>query len=261
MVLGGVPIGVPIPPMFAATGIASESPILPLSSDGRVPRTGARKASIIAAVAVLDMNIEKMEITIRKPSRTMRGLVPKMDSRARPMVTSSPYFSAMMASTKPPMNSITTGSAKEAMILLKLTSWPNFGSQKKPRPLSDTVKREITITSRDVVQFGIISKIHISAAKTKSAMTRCWTTVSSSIPKNDTGTAQRKIVTSSTMGRNTQNLRFSFLVAILYYFSNSKRMSAGMPSRRMFLRSPLNTRESFPYCSSRAAAPSRSPVA
>ena len=72
----------------------------------------------MAAVAVLDMNIEKMAITSRKPRRTIFGLVPNRDSSARAIVTSRPYFSAMMARTKPPRKSITTGSAKEAIRLL-----------------------------------------------------------------------------------------------------------------------------------------------
>ena len=70
----------------------------------------------MAAVAVLLMNMEKMEIMMRKPSSTISGLVPKIFRSARAKVTSRPYFSAMMASTKPPRNSITTGSAMELMI-------------------------------------------------------------------------------------------------------------------------------------------------
>ena len=70
----------------------------------------------MAAVAVLDINIEKMAIITRKPSSTISGLVPKSFRRARAMVTSRPYLSAMIASTKPPRNSITTGSAMELMI-------------------------------------------------------------------------------------------------------------------------------------------------
>ena len=80
--------------------------------------TGARKASIIAAVAVLLMNIEKMAITMRKPSRTIFGFLPNRPSRTLAIAASIPYLEAMMASTKPPRKSITTGSAKEAMMLL-----------------------------------------------------------------------------------------------------------------------------------------------
>ncbi len=85
---------------------------------GRTASTGARKASIIAAVAVLLMNIEKMEITVRNPSNTIFGLVPKGLSRKRAKVRSKPNFSAMMASTNPPRKSITTGSAKADMMFL-----------------------------------------------------------------------------------------------------------------------------------------------
>ena len=114
--LGGVPIGVPMPPRFAATGILRARPIFPLSSAGSFESTGVRRASIIAAVAVLLMNMEKMEIMMRKPSRTISGFVPKSFRRARASVTSRPYFSAMIASTKPPRNSITTGSAIELIM-------------------------------------------------------------------------------------------------------------------------------------------------
>ena len=86
--------------------------------------------------------------------------------------------------------------------------------QKKPIPLLETVSRAITITSTEVVQFGMISKIHIRAAKTKSAITRCWTTVRSAIPKELTGRAQRRIVTISTIGRSTQYFTENLLLDI-----------------------------------------------
>ena len=73
-------------------------------------------------------------------------------------------------------------------------------------PLSETVSNASTTTSREVVQFGMISVIHISAAKTKSAMTRCCTTVRPSIPKKPVGTASRKTVTASTSGSSTKYL-------------------------------------------------------
>ena len=70
------------------------------------------------------------------------------------------------------------------------------------------------MTSKEVVQFGMISKIHIRAAKTKSAITRCWTTVRSAIPKALTGRAHRRIVAISTMGRRTQYLTLNLLLDI-----------------------------------------------
>ena len=68
MVFGGVPIGVPIPPILAATGILSAIAIRPLPASGNCLNTGARKVSIIAVVAVLLMNIEKRAVTSMKPS-------------------------------------------------------------------------------------------------------------------------------------------------------------------------------------------------
>ena len=68
--LGGVPIGVPIPPILAATGIAMAKPIFPFPSAGRDFKTGVRNVSIMAAVAVLLRNMEKTAVTIIKPNRT-----------------------------------------------------------------------------------------------------------------------------------------------------------------------------------------------
>ena len=74
---GGVPIGVPIPPTFAAIGIARARAVLPFPSAGRALSTGPRNVSIIAAVAVFERNIEKTPVTIRKPRRTNLGFFPK----------------------------------------------------------------------------------------------------------------------------------------------------------------------------------------
>ena len=77
MAFGGVPIGVPIPPRFAAIGMASAKEIRPPPSLGNVARTGVRNVSIIAAVAVLLMNIENIPMTSRTPRRTVFGFFPK----------------------------------------------------------------------------------------------------------------------------------------------------------------------------------------
>ena len=63
-------MGVPIPPTLAATGIAIARPIFPLPSAGRAFRTGVRKVSIIAAVAVLLRNIENAAVTRMNPNNT-----------------------------------------------------------------------------------------------------------------------------------------------------------------------------------------------
>ena len=92
----------------------------------------------------------------------------------------------------------------------------------------DTVRSAITITISDVLQLGIISKIHMRAANTNSAITLCWTTVRASIPKKDVGTAHRKMKMRSTRGRNTHILRLNFFSIAIFYFSYSKRISTGI---------------------------------
>ena len=116
--LGGVPIGVPIPPMLAPIGIASARPIRPLPLAGNCLSTGVRNVSIIAAVAVLERNIEKTPVTSRKPRSTFSDFVPKGLSMIRAIVTSSPTFVAAIARMNPPINSMMIGSAKQPMIFL-----------------------------------------------------------------------------------------------------------------------------------------------
>ena len=114
MALGGVPIGVPIPPRLAATGIANANPAWPFSLAGSVLRTGARKVSIIAAVAVLLMNIENTPMTMRKPRSTNLGLVPNGFSRTLASWTSRPTLVAAIARRNPPRKSMMVGSANAA---------------------------------------------------------------------------------------------------------------------------------------------------
>ena len=118
MVLGGVPIGVPIPPMLAAIGTLSAIAIRPLPASGSCLNTGPRKVSIIAVVAVLLMNIENRAVTSIKPSRMFSLFLPKGVRSTRARWTSRPVLVVAMAKTKPPMKSITTGSAKLAITCL-----------------------------------------------------------------------------------------------------------------------------------------------
>ena len=111
--LGGVPIGVPIPPMLAEIGIASARAVFPFPSAGRALRTGPRKVSIIAAVAVLLKNIENTPVTMRKPRSTNLGFLPKGLSITRARKRSRPVFDAAIARTNPPMKSMMIGSAKQ----------------------------------------------------------------------------------------------------------------------------------------------------
>ena len=118
MVFGGVPIGVPMPPRLAATGMLRAMAMRPLPLAGSCLKTGARNVSIMAAVAVLLMNIENRPVMSRKPSSTISLFEPKGFSSTFASWASRPVFVAAMASTKPPMNSMITGSAKHAMMPL-----------------------------------------------------------------------------------------------------------------------------------------------
>ena len=82
MALGGVPIGVPKPPKLAAIGMASVKAAGAALSFGRFFKTGAINASIMAAVAVFDMNIEKVPGTSNSPRSTYFGLLPNKCNKA-----------------------------------------------------------------------------------------------------------------------------------------------------------------------------------
>ena len=76
--LGGEPMGVPIPPMFAANGMHRTSAVLPKSSFGNIRRTGVTIVIINAVVAVLLMNIEKTAVITIIPSMTNFGVHQKV---------------------------------------------------------------------------------------------------------------------------------------------------------------------------------------
>ena len=57
-----MPIGVPIPPRLAAMGIDMAKAIFPFPSAGKDFMTGVKKVSIMAAVAVLLMNMENQAV-------------------------------------------------------------------------------------------------------------------------------------------------------------------------------------------------------
>ena len=122
---GGVPIGVPMPPMFAATGIARTSATLPLPLFSIGLRSGAITANIMAVVAVLLINMEKKAVTNIKPSSTVCDFVPKGLKSTRARFLSSPTLPAPIARKNPPKKSIMMGSAKVAINALYLMSVPN----------------------------------------------------------------------------------------------------------------------------------------
>ena len=121
---GGVPIGVPIPPRFAAIGMARIKAVLPLSSLGNNFKKGKTIASIIAVVAVLLINIEKHALKVIIPKRMIFGFLPNRLRRIPEMFWSSLYFVAALARKNPPRNSRITGAASVAIISLNDNTVP-----------------------------------------------------------------------------------------------------------------------------------------
>ena len=113
-----MPIGVPIPPILAATGIDNAKAILPGSLAPNKVITGAKIESIIAVVAVFDMNIEKTAVININPNMTYLGWFPNGFNNTRAKLTSKRYFVAAIAKKKPPRNNIIIGLAKVAIISL-----------------------------------------------------------------------------------------------------------------------------------------------
>ncbi len=194
--LGGVPIGVPMPPMLAPTGMARANPILPLPSAGKALSTGARKVSIIAAVAVLLINIEKTAVTRINPRSTFSDFVPNGSNITLASLTSSPDLVAAIAMMKPPINNMIVGSAKQWRMSVLLTRLvilsPSEPDWKNHKALLDAQNNRRTTTTSEVVHAGTASKSHIRAANTKIARTRCSTGVKPGKPYNSEGAIQKK---------------------------------------------------------------------
>ena len=153
------------------------------------------KVSIIAAVAVLLINIEKIPVTSKNPKRTNSDLLPKGNNNILASCTSMPILEAMMAMTKPPRKSMIVGSAKAPITALCDNNVPTFSpSLIKTKELSVHVNNIITTINIDVVHDGIASVNHNIKAKAKIAMTRCSTIEMFGNPIADVG-----------MNHNTKN--------------------------------------------------------
>ena len=173
---GGVPIGVAIPPILAAMGIESVKAMRPFPFAGNAAKTGVRKVSIIAAVAVLLTNIEKMPVMSRKPNKTLSLLLPKGLMRFLASKTSKPDLVAAIARINPPRKSIMTGLANVAIISFELSNFPKVllsSPLKIDMLLSDIVRHIRVMIPNDVAHEGIASVSHDSVANTKTAITRC----------------------------------------------------------------------------------------
>lgn len=115
--LGGVPMGVPSPPMEAEKDIPRIYAVASLDFVGNCLTIGATIARKIHAVAVLFMNIEKSAVAAIKPSRTVSGFVPKGRNIALAICISKPHDVAAALKHIPPKNIIMTGSAKDVRML------------------------------------------------------------------------------------------------------------------------------------------------
>ncbi|CSA24603.1 Uncharacterised protein [Vibrio cholerae] len=152
--LGGVPMGVPIPPILAATGIQSANATRPGSLGPKTAITGVKIESIMAVVAVFDINIENTAVIIIKPNITYFGLLPNGLSSTRAKLTSSRYLVAAIARKKPPKNSMIIGLAKVAMISVDFSKAPNSlvpsPNRNKMKPLSESISTSSTMITTDV---------------------------------------------------------------------------------------------------------------
>ena len=194
---GGVPIGVPIPPKLAANGIDIVSAMRPFPFAGNDANTGARNVSIRAAVAVFEINIEKIPVMNRKPSSTFSLFFPKGRIIFLANSVSRPDFDAAMARIKPAKNNIIIGSANDAIISFDFNSSPIPSPLKNWNEFSDTVTHIIVIIANDVAHAGMHSVSQESVAKTKMAMMRCCTTVKPSISNTEMGRFQTMAVIST----------------------------------------------------------------
>ena len=151
--LGGVPIGVPIPPMLAPSGIARAKAALPRSFASNNLSTGPRIASIIAAVAVLLMNMENTAVMIMRPRSTHFGSFPNGFKSTRARFLSMLYLQAAEARKKPPKKSMMIGLANVAMISLNLSgSTPS--TRNGIRAEFESVRIINTMTNMEVDQIG-----------------------------------------------------------------------------------------------------------
>ena len=108
---GGVPIGVAIPPIFAATGIDNAIHFLNASSGFSTMTIGTTIVIIIAVVAVLLINADSNAVESIIPRQTILGLDPNGLIRRRVRLLSIPYLTAAVASENPPKKSIMIGFA------------------------------------------------------------------------------------------------------------------------------------------------------
>lgn len=147
-----------------------------------------------AAVAVLEINIEKIPVMNKNPNKTFSLFLPKGRIMLRAKSVSNPDLEAAIARIKPAKNNIIIGSANEAMIAFDFKSSPIPSPLNIVNEFSETVTHIIIMIASDVAHAGMHSVSHAKVAKTKIAIMRCCTIVKPSIPKNVIGRFQTPIV-------------------------------------------------------------------
>ena len=208
---GGVPIGVPSPPMFAANGTAMAIAILPGSSESKSAKTGAMIASIIAVVAVLLMNIENSAVIIMTPSMTIAGFLPNGLMRTRARLISSLYFVAAAARKNPPRKSKIIGEAKVWKISVWGISVPKPSAPALLRSHISAPSETMTISRKimqtEAAKTGIGSKIQKIIAKAKMASKRRSTIVIPSMGITSNGS--KRIRQGTAMPKKRLNIFFT----------------------------------------------------
>ena len=163
----------------------------------------------MAAVAVLDINMEKIPVMSMKPKSTFSERLPKGAMSVLAMSTSRRLLVAAMAMMKPPKKRMIVGSAKHAMI-----PWYSSRSPYSPSEPCMMLKAELDapnsntkMMTTEVAHAGMASVSHNITAITKMAMMRCCTTVRPSMPKQSIGRFHTKTVSRAVMRNMSPFLR------------------------------------------------------
>ena len=123
---------------------------------------GAVTAIIIAVVAVLDTNIEKVKVIPMTPKRIMEGLLPHRLRTHFESQLSRPVRAAAEARTNPPKNNQMTGLAQGSTNIFHCP-----GSVAKTPPGLPKIAISRPIASSATAKAGMASVIHSAAAKTR----------------------------------------------------------------------------------------------
>jgi hypothetical protein len=119
---------------------------------------------------------------------------------------------------KPPKKRMMIGSAKVAInALWCINSDLLMPVRKKRKALSEVVKSSAPMSVTEVAHEEIASVTHMIVANAKIAITRCWITVSPSMPKAVEGKFHKMAVTTTakTNKENFLNLKTSLNVFLL----------------------------------------------